>query len=163
VGGDPVRTAARKSRLAVSQTDIAALVSFAIGAEAGRTVRYGARFEARPNRVPVAESAWHPATRLEGNRSPRRPESRVNDKRGSAEDRRRRKVYLLNTYGNGLTVPCAFCKEPLMFSTLTVDRFPIPGRLGGRYTRDNIRPACLPCNSEDGRQQVHGRPRRVAA
>jgi hypothetical protein len=134
-----------------------------MGRASSDTVRCASRFEARPVSTELPEAAWHPATRLEGNPSPRRPESRVNDKRGNVEDRRRRKLYLLNTYGDGFTVPCAFCKEPLMFSTLTVDRFPVPGRLGGRYTRDNIRPACLSCNSEDGRQQVHGRPRRVAA
>lgn len=32
---------------------------------------------------------------------------------------------------------------------LTVDRI-IPGCQGGRYTRNNIRPACGPCNSETG-------------
>lgn len=33
--------------------------------------------------------------------------------------------------------------------TLTVDRI-IPGRDGGTYQRSNIRPACVPCNSETG-------------
>jgi hypothetical protein len=74
--------------------------------------------------------------------------SNAND-RGSATDRRRRKQFLLDTHGNGTTAPCAFCGRALTFETVTVDRFPTPGRLGGRYTRDNIRPACGPCNSED--------------
>lgn len=69
--------------------------------------------------------------------------------RGSVADRRRRKRWLLDAWGDGTTAPCAFCREPLTFETVTVDRFPIPGRLGGRYTRDNIRPACGRCNSAD--------------
>lgn len=71
------------------------------------------------------------------------------DKRGSARDRRRRKLWLLAEFGDGITAPCFRCDLPLLYSTLTVDRIN-PGARGGRYTRDNIRPACKPCNTELG-------------
>lgn len=81
------------------------------------------------------------------------------DLRGNANDRRRRKQWLLDTYGNGATVPCyraaTHCGEyTLTFATLTVDR-KWPGVLGGRYTRDNIRPACATCNSSTGGVLAH--------
>jgi hypothetical protein len=139
------RPAARKSRLSVSRADLAALALMCSGREAAANIRYGKRFDHAPHSIEVPDSAWHPATQLDRAYLGRKG----GDTRGSAEDRRRRKLYLLNTWGDGFTVPCAFCGAPLMFSTLTVDRFPIPGRLGGRYTRDNIRPACAGCNKED--------------
>lgn len=72
--------------------------------------------------------------------------------RGSAEARRRRKAWLLTTFGDGTYVACAAedCGSVLTFDTLTVDRFPIPGCQGGRYVRGNIRPMCGPCNSKLG-------------
>ena len=72
--------------------------------------------------------------------------------RGSAEDRRRRKQWLLDTFGDGKTVVCSFddCDVVLTFETMTVDRHPIPGAMGGRYIRSNIRPACNFCNASDG-------------
>jgi hypothetical protein len=75
--------------------------------------------------------------------------------RGSSEDRRRRRRFLLDTFGDGTTAPCSFdgCPEVLTFETITVDRI-IPGALGGRYTRDNIRPACGPHNFSDGATNV---------
>ena len=38
----------------------------------------------------------------------------------------------------------------LTAQTMTKDRYPIPGRRGGRYVRNNVRPACGPCNSSHG-------------
>lgn len=110
--------------------------------------------------------------------------------RGSAEDRRRRRLFLLETYtadvealvlvrvedqmvlevlqagdsavamlnrwDNTLTewavrqaCRCYRCGDLLVDETLTVDRI-IPGCKGGKYRRDNIRPACGHCNSETG-------------
>lgn len=71
--------------------------------------------------------------------------------RGSSYDRRVRKQWLLDTFGDGTTVVCSFegCDRVLTFKTMTVDRFPIPGGEGGRYVRGNIRPACGPCNYAD--------------
>ncbi len=95
--------------------------------------------------------------------------------RGSSEDRRRRREWLVETYRadadvypgyefveleSGLRVEAAFgsgipacrcyrCGVLLTVDTVTVDRI-IPGCKGGTYRRNNIRPACGPCNSETG-------------
>jgi hypothetical protein len=71
------------------------------------------------------------------------------DSRGSSYSRRARKVYLLARFGDGYTAPCHFCLIELDWFTITVDRI-LPGALGGRYIRSNIRPACISCNSVDG-------------
>lgn len=69
--------------------------------------------------------------------------------RGSAADRRRRRAWLLETFGDGVHAPCYRCGLELDDSTVTVDRV-VPGCRGGTYRRGNIRPACGPCNSETG-------------
>ena len=69
--------------------------------------------------------------------------------RGSAEDRRVRKQWLLDNFGNGETAKCYRCPTVVDFVTITVDRI-IPGCEGGTYRRGNIRPACAPCNEETG-------------
>ena len=74
------------------------------------------------------------------------------DDRGNTADRAARRAYLLRAFGDGTTARCYrfdVCGAVLDDSTITVDRV-VPGRDGGRYTRDNIRPACGPCNSETG-------------
>lgn len=80
--------------------------------------------------------------------------SNSND-RGSAAERRARKVWILSPEagfgGNGETVPCAraatHCNQTrLTFESMQVDRHPLPGILGGKYRRDNIRPLCVDCN-----------------
>lgn len=72
------------------------------------------------------------------------------DRRGSAEDRRRRKRWLLSAEsgfgGNGTTVPCVHCGKSLDYHHLTVDRI----QPGGSYRRDNVQPACQYCNSARG-------------
>lgn len=94
---------------------------------------------------------------------------------GNSEDRRRRKAWLLDTFQADVdTLPyhypadpekvfweavplgtgakacrCYRCGTLLTFETLTVDRI-IPGCRGGKYRRDNIRPACGPCNEKTG-------------
>lgn len=107
----------------------------------------------------------------------RRGTSNGNDA-GSAEDRRRRRLWLLTTYAADVVlvlpeghiqareVPrstidlyephevieccrCYRCGKLLTLETLTVDRI-IPGAKGGRYRRDNIRPACSDCNEKTG-------------
>lgn len=74
------------------------------------------------------------------------------NERGSSYDRKVRKQWLLDTFGNGEIVFCGFlgCTEVLTYDTLTVDRYPLPGCKGGRYIRGNIRPACWRCNTSDG-------------
>jgi hypothetical protein len=78
---------------------------------------------------------------------------------GSSEDRRRRKRWLLVTFGDGESAECSFegCTVRVTFETITVDRFPIPGYAGGTYKRDNIRPACAKCNYTDGSRAGHRR------
>lgn len=78
----------------------------------------------------------------------RRGTSNTNS-RGSAADRRGRKQWLLDTFGDGVQATCTYCPAVLTLATITVDRI-VPGILGGRYVRGNIRPACLPCNSRQG-------------
>lgn len=93
--------------------------------------------------------------------------------RGNASDRQRRRAWLVDTYranrdvlvlklGNGTEIPldtlfgrgepacrCYRCGQLLTVDTVTVDRI-IPGCRGGTYRRDNIRPACGPCNTVTG-------------
>ena len=98
--------------------------------------------------------------------------------RGSTEDRRRRRVWLVQTYRAnvdvldaetrypngiapigwysvapiGLGIPacrCYRCGALLTDASITVDRI-IPGCMGGTYRRSNIRPACGPCNESTG-------------
>lgn len=55
------------------------------------------------------------------------------DARGSAANRRARKLWLLEQFGDGTSAPCSFgCGTVLTLDTVTVDRFPIPGCQGGR-------------------------------
>lgn len=71
--------------------------------------------------------------------------------RGSAAERRQRKQWLLNVYGNGKSALCSYgCGRRVTFATITVDRYPVPGCRGGTYRRGNIRPACGPCNFRHG-------------
>lgn len=88
--------------------------------------------------------------------------------RGSAEDRRRRRAYLVDRDGwrlpdgTGLVL-CYRCHVVLLEhddpeapgQAVTVDRI-VPGCEGGRYTRDNIRAACAGCNSETGGALARG-------
>jgi len=64
------------------------------------------------------------------------------DKRGSSEDRRKRKVWLLHFFGNGTTCQCVHCGVELDSNSIEQDRI-IPG---GGYSRKNIQPSCRPCN-----------------
>lgn len=81
---------------------------------------------------------------------PNHPRGTTNrNDRGSAAERRRRKQWLLEQFGDGTFAPCTYCKDELDFGTITVDRI-VAGCEGGTYARDNIQPACLPCNSKEG-------------
>lgn len=87
---------------------------------------------------------------------PNHPRGTTNqDQRGSSYERRVRRQWLLDTYGDGETAPCMIefderCLGEVDMVTMTVDRHPIPGIDGGTYVRDNIRPACGSCNSRSG-------------
>lgn len=71
--------------------------------------------------------------------------------RGNSADRRARRLYLLRVYASNKPGRCRCyrCGVLLDENTITVDRI-VPGCLGGRYVRENIRPACARCNSETG-------------
>lgn len=72
--------------------------------------------------------------------------------RGSSYDRAARRRFLLAAFDPDLgprRCRCVFCKKVLIERTVTVERI-VPGCRGGRYTRDNIMPACGDCNSEHG-------------
>jgi hypothetical protein len=85
--------------------------------------------------------------------------------RGNTKDRAARRRWLVTSYradrditdagcevafGTGTTAcRCYRCGVLLTESTVTVDRI-VPGCQGGTYQRNNIRPACLTCNSETG-------------
>lgn len=71
------------------------------------------------------------------------------DRRGKARERRARKRWLLKEFGDGVTCPCTWCGKTLTFTTLQQDRL-VPG---GPYRRDNLVPACGPCNI--GRNAEH--------
>jgi 5-methylcytosine-specific restriction endonuclease McrA len=68
------------------------------------------------------------------------------DKRGSALDRRRRKQWLLDTFGDGTRVRCVHCRGWLTPGTVQQDRI-VPG---GGYNRANIQPSCERCNTARG-------------
>jgi hypothetical protein len=89
---------------------------------------------------------------------PARPRStsstKQRDARGSTEDRRRRRTWLLATFSPDLGPNLARCELRLVDTcldvvdvvTLSVDRL----TPGGPYTRDNIQPACTPCQNHQG-------------
>lgn len=98
--------------------------------------------------------------------------------RGSAEARKRRRAWLVETYRADMDVSdfeisthpwqrphlvqvpygsgqpacrCYRCGTLLSVDTVTVDRI-VPGCEGGTYRRNNIRPACGSCNSSTGQK-----------
>jgi hypothetical protein len=89
------------------------------------------------------------------------------DKRGSSADRKRRREWLVSVEagfgGNGSDVPCYWeCGRELNVWIVEADRL-VPG---GSYRRDNIVPACRPCNlarSDDAFLTVTQIAERVAA
>ena len=72
--------------------------------------------------------------------------------RGNSRDREARRRYLVRVYEADVGLGrcrCYRCGRLLTARTVTVDRI-VPGCRGGRYVRNNIRPACAKCNSETG-------------
>lgn len=76
------------------------------------------------------------------------------DKRGSARDRQRRRLWLLANHDLDLGPERARCRLTLSrwcqavvdYATLSVDRI----EPGGTYARHNIQPACKPCQDLQG-------------
>lgn len=71
------------------------------------------------------------------------------NQRGNSADRRRRREWMLNHFGNGRTANCWECGRKVNFHTMVVDRIK-PGKHGGTYRRNNIRPQCSPCSNRQG-------------
>jgi len=74
--------------------------------------------------------------------------------RGSSKDRAARRLWLVNTFGDGEFVDCQLratpdCWVAMTQWTVSADRI-VPGALGGSYRRGNIRPACPPCQCRTG-------------
>lgn len=86
--------------------------------------------------------------------SRRRGTTNRND-RGNTLDRRRRREWLVDTFradrdvGGDPACRCWRCGQLLTVDTVSPDRI-TPGCMGGRYTRDNIRPSCVSCQSITG-------------
>lgn len=74
----------------------------------------------------------------------------MSGRRSNGHKKHIRKLWLLQEFGDGHTAPCVFCGRSLTLETLTVDHYPIPACRGGTWRKDNIRPACEPCNGADG-------------
>lgn len=70
------------------------------------------------------------------------------DKRGKAEDRRRRKHWMLSKWGDGEACPCVHCGRTLTFETVEADRI----EPGGSYRRRNVQPSCKRCNVSRGKK-----------
>lgn len=76
--------------------------------------------------------------------------------RGSAESRRARRAWIVETFGTAGLVVCYWgCGLVMLADEFEVDRL-VPGCRGGRYVRGNIVPACGPCNRERGNAHRDG-------
>lgn len=85
-----------------------------------------------------------------------RPRRTEGDRRGNVTDRKRRKLWLIDTFGDGMLVACRFCWTTVDYAGLCVDRI-VPGHLGGKYVRDNIQPSCSLCQARQGAQITNAR------
>lgn len=76
------------------------------------------------------------------------------NERGSSYQRRRRRQWLVEEFGDGEFVACflqrsVYCLLVLDVDTVSADRL-VPGVHGGTYARSNIQPACGPCQCNQG-------------
>lgn len=86
---------------------------------------------------------------------------RNTNERGNAAQRRARRQWLLDHYGDGQTAPCSDCGHPVDDSTIYVDRI-VPAHLGGTYQRGNIQPHCQLCSCRQG-QRIRRQLKELAA
>ena len=92
-----------------------------------------------------------------------RVHKREKDIRGNNEDRARRRAWMWEKFaewegipgfrGGRFAVEYHWCHELLNFKDFEVDRWPIAGKDGGTYRRDNIVPACRQCNAAHREQE----------
>lgn len=59
--------------------------------------------------------------------------------------------------GGRWEVDCPGCGRTLGWREVTVDRYPIPGAMGGTYHIDNTRLMCMKCNNRAGMHDFEGR------
>lgn len=94
--------------------------------------------------------AWRKAGRARRGKS-------NSDQRGSARDRRRRRAWLVETFGiprkrdgEKTMVKCHHCPRVMRaaYGAWEIDRYPICGHDGGRYVQGNIVVACPDCNRD---------------
>lgn len=71
--------------------------------------------------------------------------------RGSSRDRHRRKLWILAHFGDGILARCVGCDRLVDYFSVVCDRI-VPGVLGGRYIRSNIRPHCHACSVRTGNE-----------
>lgn len=64
--------------------------------------------------------------------------------------------------GNGSSVNCFWCAMPVSATSLSVDKFPICGHMGGVYRRTNVVPSCAPCNNKRCGEGNNAECRRMA-
>lgn len=65
---------------------------------------------------------------------------------GNSKDRRISREKLAAEFGDGTYAPCVHCGTKLHVDDISRDKI-IPGAEGGRYTHENLIPACYSCNS----------------
>ena len=64
------------------------------------------------------------------------------EKRGNSTDRKRRKIWMIATFGFGKFVLCVHCSISLDYDHVEADRI-VPG---GSYRHENVQPSCSTCN-----------------
>lgn len=85
-----------------------------------------------------------------------RPARPGGDQRGNTTDRKRRKLWVIDTFGDGTFVACRMCWITVDYAGLCIDRI-VPGHLGGKYVRSNIQPSCSPCQHRQGAEIANAR------
>jgi hypothetical protein len=76
--------------------------------------------------------------------------------RGNSHDRKARKIWMLGHFGDGIEAQCWECGATVTIDTMVADRI-IPGKDGGRYVHNNIRPQCPLCSCRQGYEMGMGR------
>lgn len=66
--------------------------------------------------------------------------------RGSVHDRRRRRAHVVKAFSVAGELRCFFCAQRLYLDKFDVVRFPKCGHKNGRFTNDNVAPACGTCS-----------------
>ena len=67
---------------------------------------------------------------------------------GNSYDRRRRREKLWKKYARKGWIKCRHCPRKMRKRDFEVDRFPVCGHAGGRYTDANTVPSCPKCNRD---------------